>query len=70
MLSKEQRQAIRERVNRATPGPWSNVGKDIRAKVSGVSNAVIASCNWNVKENAEFIAHAREDIPAHHRNDA
>ena len=52
--------AIRERCEKATPGPWEVV----KGKSFGVQseNKNIASCFRN--ENEDFIAHSRQDIPA------
>ncbi len=48
-------EAIKRRCEAATPGPWTTLG------------AVVAdgsSCLDDRARNAEFIAHAREDVPA------
>jgi hypothetical protein len=72
------RDAIRARVERATPAPWHRVGKSIHAEVP-LSDDGPSTTKWNTtvvcsvgawgggrptEEDAEFIAHAREDVPA------
>lgn len=60
-MNSEQLNAIKERTEKADRGEWYR----------GVNNSVNArrgDYNWGItdvisKENAEFIAHAREDIP-------
>lgn len=70
----EERQAIRERVNKATPGPWFFYGReegeylllmaeregdnDIVMDVDPLKNVMTVSDG-----NGEFIAAAREDVP-------
>ncbi|GIM45942.1 hypothetical protein DNHGIG_14910 [Collibacillus ludicampi] len=82
-MNKEQLQAIRERVNRATPGPWSihreDVGDDVvfyvPTMIKSEKRTIVDSdgglISWSepctseqVEADAEFIAHAREDVPA------
>ena len=59
MLTPEQLQSIRERAEKATPGPWLN---------NDISYYVLS--NWHVVTKVEhyndvpFIARARQDIPA------
>lgn len=75
-LSREQIGAIRERAAKATPGPWEYTtgfygwdmgifpvgGKD---KLNGSIIANNGHANGDpLDEDATFIAHAREDIPA------
>ncbi len=67
--------AIRARVERATGGPWyRNVvpGPEPRTSmvVTGADGKSVADCIWakgtyypRSQNNAEFICHAREDIP-------
>lgn len=69
--------AIRKRAEKATPGPWELWGDDdemvgvvvcemwpTKVKVAR-SNAIVPFANTpDVLDNAEFIAHAREDVPA------
>lgn len=61
-MTKQELDAIRERCEKAPAGPWSNIGDwaIIQGKDPNHGN-LIGSVN---KEAAEFIAHAREDIPA------
>src|SRR5690625_569283 len=65
-LTDEELQAIRERAEKATEAPWVVVTDEL----GGQAKAVIDGDNWDVirrpyvgKDNAAFIAHAREDIP-------
>jgi hypothetical protein len=67
---------IRARVEKATPGPWLWDGDDCDetqdepyiyipckdAKVKGAIT-VLFQADWATKEDAEFCAHARADIP-------
>ncbi|MEH7521745.1 hypothetical protein V7149_00460 [Bacillus sp. JJ1503] len=61
-LTNEQLDAIRERVEKATSGPWFvKYGLDS-------AEVFVGDKRWIVAEipkvsNAEFIAHAREDVP-------
>lgn len=80
-------EAIRERTEKATPGPWTRsihvIHEDTaEERVTGIGqtteydpdasapqNSIIHLYSWGRKEpgqahrNAEFIAHAREDVP-------
>lgn len=65
-LTDEELQAIRERVEKASAKPWVVVTDEL----GGQAKAVIDGDNWDVirrpyvgKDNATFIAHARQDIP-------
>lgn len=62
------RAAIKARAEAATPGPWS-----YRPEILGLPNTTVMAENGQVgyvavghflSPDAEFIAHAREDIPA------
>lgn len=70
--------AIRARAEAATEGPWHRVGKSIQADVP-LSDDGPSTTKWNTtvvcsvgawgsgrptEEDAEFIAHARTDVPA------
>jgi hypothetical protein len=70
--------AIRARAEAATEGPWHRVGKSIQADVP-LSDDGPSTTKWNTTvvcsvgawgsgrptgEDAEFIAHARTDVPA------
>ena len=70
-LSSDELDAIRERAERATPGPWQ---ASVVAQVHPSGRPAVASCHMQISEggrsplydfkaNAAFIAHAREDIP-------
>ena len=77
-MTEEQLQAIEERANAATPGPWDNRGdivKDIAFEDDVIFYAAdsmgphIESGDWQtavtqMRTDAAFIAHAREDVPA------
>src|SRR5690625_4778155 len=65
-LTDEELQAIRERAEKASAKPWSVVTDEL----GGQAMAVIDGDNWDAirrpyvgKDNATFIANAREDIP-------
>lgn len=65
-MTEEQLQAISARVNKATPGKWGAVpiyGEDEFYVYGDNMNEGVASEVYE-KEDAEFIAHAREDVPA------
>jgi uncharacterized protein (UPF0335 family) len=72
MLTEERKQAIRERCEAATPGQWKwkqcPVGHDLvsRSEDDQVRGLVVLTCDldWVLDSDAEFIAHAREDVPA------
>lgn len=73
-------QAIAQRAEKATEGPWENCRGFVRSPVHGSEMTapgftVTTSCLWvaecrdgeafyNADANADFIAHARTDIPA------
>ena len=67
----EREQAIEAREKAATAGPWAakwqNYGKDKAYKIqSPCEDLAIVTCTLLLPEqqaNAEFLAHAREDIP-------
>lgn len=62
--------AIRERCEKATPGPW--MAQDYTGEPTGYAgiNAptselfVITPGNFTVEDDMSFIAHARTDLPA------
>ena len=62
-MTEEQLQAIKERAEKATDGPWK-VGK---ASPNGAQNIGtvygLLTAQTTREENAEFIANARQDIP-------
>jgi len=64
MLSKEQREEIRARCEVATPGEWQT---DKIARYSDHDECNVVMGDETIEcfsyENAEFIAHARQDIP-------
>ncbi len=56
---------IEERVSKATKGPWSADEGDgwVRSLSEPVAGSRIGLVSRNAEPNAEFIAHAREDVP-------
>lgn len=61
--------AIRERAEKATPGPWTihSWGEITSFDVTQryVAQAIAINAGYEVaKANADFIAHARTDVPA------
>ena len=59
-MEKQQLDEIRSRCDAATPGPWV-----INAHMAGVgTGSGICICSNIDKQNAKFIANARQDIPA------
>lgn len=62
-LSPEELTAIRERAERATPGPWKALDnwRGVMYKYVAAPGGVVT--DGIAHHNAEFIAHAREDIP-------
>lgn len=68
-LTTQEIEAIRERAEKATEGPWYyalNINEqtgepDVLPHVISDTQEVISENMYD--ENAEFIAHAREDIP-------
>jgi hypothetical protein len=74
IMTNEELQAIRERCEKATPGPWRTVGKkpgyEVEMIVAGdyadegePDLVVEVWASADNKADAEFIAHAREDVP-------
>ncbi|EMT54779.1 hypothetical protein I532_04205 [Brevibacillus borstelensis AK1] len=62
-LTPEEIAATRERAEKATPGPWRVVPDNIGGfPIFDVQDRLDRSLIHTV-EDAEFIAHAREDIP-------
>ncbi|WP_060210221.1 hypothetical protein [Sporosarcina koreensis] len=62
-LTQEQLEAIRERAEAATEGPWKNFDGGYIVGGSEIAvGEVVAEAERDA--DAEFIAHAREDIPA------
>lgn len=72
MNTRDRLQAIRERCRKATPGPWEVEQNEVRAPGCRCLSCYEPVCGeWVVSANddmtagadAEFIAHAREDMP-------
>jgi hypothetical protein len=70
-MTEDELKAIRERADKATPGPWIDfIDTDGYLSVRDYTN--IAICDFGDLEgtegwdhdDAEFVAHARQDIPA------
>lgn len=59
MINAEQLNAIKERAAKATPGPWYH---NRHNEISTPNGARLAQTVTGL--DAEFIAHAREDVPA------
>jgi hypothetical protein len=68
-------QAIRERAEKATPGPWYLVNSnqihdretkfnDYGVRIGETPNLIAVEKHPNGSFNTQFIAHARQDIPA------
>ena len=73
MISDERLAAIEVRVSSATPGPWTATCRDMdqqSGRHSGLGWEIegppepILRGQFALAEDAQFIAHAREDIPA------
>ncbi|WP_205590205.1 hypothetical protein [Brevibacillus laterosporus] len=63
MMTREEIEAIRKRAEKATPGPWRkelSYGLNIASDESIVLDDEVGVIRY---PDAEFIAHAREDIP-------
>lgn len=74
-MNQEQLSAIKERVAKATPGPWLVAPEKCGPEGQGVYESDGFGCICEVgdpyprgsnrpQENMEFIANAREDVPA------
>jgi hypothetical protein len=64
-LTSRDLEAIRNRCNEATSGPWYASEKQIGHVMGGAPFVTIADCcayDKNKEANARFIAHARTDI--------
>ncbi|WP_427110869.1 hypothetical protein [Lysinibacillus xylanilyticus] len=59
-MNAEQLNAIKERVAKVTPGPWCVGGAIDIHDACGEEVAAV----WDGGPDIEFIAHAREDVPA------
>nr|ALS89865.1 Ead/Ea22-like protein [uncultured bacterium] len=68
MLKPEELSAIRERAERATPGPWQPEGGQIARREAeqerSINDHMIVRDGGMWRENEIFIAYARADIPA------
>ena len=71
-MTPEELKAIEERCNKATPGPWT-VDEHWDTYIWGPNKEMIAQKivdirgvgeRLPIKENMEFVAHSREDVPA------
>lgn len=65
-MNEQRLQEIKKRAEKATPGPW----KVEESRYEGRFNAASVNENYDLPaclmgiEDAEFIAHARQDVPA------
>lgn len=65
-MNQEQLNAIKKRLAKATPGPWLVE----ESRYEGRFNAASADENYDLPaclmgiEDAEFVTHSREDVPA------
>jgi len=72
MMTEEQLVAIRAREAAATPGPWAKDGSlyapDVDITWADDEGEYVVGTIWDngfvIRADAEFIAHARKDIPA------
>ncbi|WNO29677.1 hypothetical protein [Bacillus phage SDFMU_Pfc] len=65
-MNPEQLNAIEERVVKATPGPWIVEESRYEGRFNAASvdeNYDLPACLMGI-EDAEFVTHAREDVPA------
>ena len=68
-MSKDRLDEIRKRCEKVTPGPWSSFGQTIENEsinlkdFQWVSAGARYECTAQEGTDAEFIAHAREDVP-------
>jgi hypothetical protein len=69
-MTPEELKEIEERCNKATPGPWQTLPPDDTtplwyiSRKPGEAEGFYISCLFNGKDDALFVAHSREDIPA------
>jgi len=66
-MNAEQLNAIKERTEKATSGPWYWSTDSGDSLESDEAYVLSATSDWHIDgrySNKEFIAHAREDIPA------
>ena len=70
-MTEQERQAIRGRCQSSTPGPWAvdTASGGVNVISDHYSDECVGICgnakNWQLlKGDAEFIAHARQDVPA------
>jgi len=68
-MTDEELQAIEQRAEAASQGPWTLFGAGNACVYADSEGSIVASCGLCVGRprdgrNAEFIAHARADVPA------
>lgn len=65
-LKEEMLETFRNRVNNATPLPWKVLKNEYEGNFGWVSEDTIDGITAEIYEyaDAEFITHAREDVPA------
>ena len=66
MMTSKELDAIQARADAATPGTWNAGGDNMARSINGNDpvKPVAWLTVWNDRPNADFIAHAREDVPA------
>jgi hypothetical protein len=62
-MTDEELKVIRERCEKATPGPWRADGRYIETIEGAEEEMAIYDEGGHDELDAEFIAHAREDVP-------
>lgn len=70
-MNQERLDEIRERVAKATPGPWRVINHPLRTGVGGIAavadDELIVETDSGyyppMRPDADFIAHARQDVP-------
>jgi Ead/Ea22-like protein len=66
-ITPEELATIRKRAEKATPGPWHVYAAYSLSDITPETRTCIVDCVASdgtlAREDAEFIAHAREDIP-------
>ena len=68
-MNEEQLRAIELRANAATPGPWEEVAESGECWLTSQSDEtaatyIVPDTALMNQDDIEFIAHAREDVPA------
>lgn len=62
-MTEKELQEIKERCEKATPGPWGlDTWKNNLMVIATANCKIVVASRMQIRD-AEFIAHAREDIP-------